>query len=626
LTAEGRKLARRSVLTSWYDPAKPNLLISDPKKFVDAFGLFYWYYRATSPSNKYKYNDPPPPTMHNEWISLFAYNRRTILTAFRGGAKTMKFGEEIPEFLMISRPYTPIQFTSSEESLSKSQVQEVARDLENNGRIIDDFDVQVPARRMRLRWAPGDGVIQLANYCSYQAKSSEQVQRGTKQLSIRPRVGILDDWEMDRKTRSPIMRQWAEEYLFRVFLPIFEPGAWFMWTNTLIAVNALAMVAQRGEDPRLKSWRCVRYDPTYIDSKGVERHWWPGRFGKKVLDAMKGGGDEEYIGIGEDYYAAEMLGQPGRSGKSAFGYERAKHGYWWSIDENGKLFLNVIRTGEKISYEDLRKRSVGITGVDLTVGLSKRSCPAGVVNARLDHDGSLYVLEVHNEKIPPGPTLDRAMAMGEFWGQDIIVIESTVMEHIAIDQLANESAERQAAGRYAPHIEPFKVQGGEAKAVRALKLVYRFVNGLIYFPVPKPNDENAAAIITTPAGPIAAYSFELEEQVSAYTHAGGGTRYVDLIDALVAVQYIAIRVSGGFFVTEAQRKTAFDYMRECRDAGTLFWPGSQNVDMDEFWRRERKLKDDMDGADQDFDMTMLSEGFEDSGYDGSVFAPMMEGL
>lgn len=607
LTEEGKRLARVSLMQSWYNPKKPTDLITDPVAFVEAFKFFRSYYRKQSPTNSHKYAYKDPPSLHKEWIQDVAECRRNIITAFRDAGKSMVLCEELPEFVLISRPYTPVQYTTSADDLTEKQVRQVQIDIENNPQIINDFGKLRPLRTSGLIWRSDH--IELANGAAMKGITAFSAQRGWTSHSSRPLLQLLDDWERDKRDQTPEAREGAEDYLFHVLFPMGEPGAWIVWPNTWLSKQSIAMRACDGVLDQFKTWRCKQYTPYYeeeVNGTKVKRSVWPDRFPVEDLEAMAGAGNERVVGIGQHAFDQEFLHKPGSKSGGAFEFDPQRHTYFWEGDHQ-KRILHDIETGREIDWEELKERSLRVIGSDMALGRQWSDYSANTAGA-IDENGVLWVLETWEQKAGPMDTLYQALHMAEYWGAMAISVERVNFEQVAIDQLNEELNRRRMAGQFAPEVYVCNRAGAEAKKIRALRLQYRFREGRIKIPVQGPSKM-----------PYGAGAVSLLDQVVGFSYSGGNLRHDDVLDSLLAC-HEAFAGIGQVAFDQKRAKGLIDYMQEAKKAGLRYWPGAQNVDAREItgalMQHEQKHRERME---MDDDLASLAAAFGGDIEEGGLF-------
>jgi len=588
LTAEGQRQARVSLMTSWFNPKDYVNLISDPEAFVYAARFFREYYRKGHPGNfhKYPFEDAP---MHKEWPVLISRHPLLLVTSFRGSAKTLYFGEELPEMLMVCRPRTAIQYTSAADDLTLKQVRAIRLDLETNDLILRDFG-DLRGRRP-LTWS-GD-LIECSNGSSFKGVSSDSRQRGTTQMSVKPNVQILDDPEVDLRVRNPKLRHDFGHWLFHVFFPSAEPYARRIWTNTLLSVRCWAMKALHGEDPRFDGWFKARYDIWKKRPDGSIVSAWPSRLPTEVLQRMfSERGEAGLIAYGAGAFRTEFLNEPSASEDAAFAFDKDRHTFTILDDR-------ILHNGSIIPLEKLRRESITLVGVDLSLGFES-SDPSAIVVASIDPDNVLWVVDAWSGTASPIDVLHHALFLADQWHASSIGVERVAFEKVAIDMLRYEMDKRRSEGRYAPNVCEVVHAGGAKKEVRALCLQFRFTEDKIRIR----KDLNA-----------------LIEQVSSFTLLGGTFSHDDLLDALVAIQ-------------EMLQTTVLPQRRdqqpipeevswsEARRLGVLPQPGSDRITLDHVRRAVAMATSPSTIRDEGDGLSSIAGGWTDMGLPDS---PMGDG-
>jgi len=564
LTVDGQRQARVALCQSWYDRSKPWKLITDPEAFCAAFAFWKTQYHKKNPVNTAKYTHADAP-MHQEWVRRFAHNHRTVFTCFRGSGKTFIFGEQVAEFITSCRPSTPIIYMTSAQDLAELRTRAVKQDLEENQLLIDDFGKMRPARGSSFVWR--NEWLELSNRSVMASISFEKRQRGLTMHSQRPMLGLMDDWEVDYRAKNPQLRSDAEDYLFNVFFPMFEPKAFFVWGNTLLSINAWAVKATKKLDSRFKHWVTGQWDMFYTDENGERKSNWPARYSLDYADAMAGDGTAEIIGIGQVAFGQEMMNQPGAKDDKAFEFDPKRHTFHWEMEGDRRIIVDH-ETEKRIPYEELKERSIGIVGTDLATGRGKRGCRAAVNASRVDDDNRIWVCEVWERQATPMDTLYHALALGEFWEALAVAVERIAFVDIAISLLDDEIWRRRAQNKYVPDVLPINHAGAESKIARALKMQWRFRENKIKIPVQGPEP-------LTFCDPIACES--LEEQIRLFTPLGGNLAYVDALDGLVAV-HEAFEKLGRVVTNPKRAQTMLELMKAARSDGLVYWPGGNRVD------------------------------------------------
>ena len=557
LTTQGQREARIALCCGWYNLSRPTELIAGAEEFYWAFKFWKTYYRKGWQGNRQKYSCPTPE-MHDDWVRLFAANPLLILTCFRDSGKTFIFGEEIPEFIISTRPHSAVQYTSSTEDLSEKQIRAVSLDLENNSLITADFGEMRPPRKSRLRWAKE--AIELANGSSFYAISYEQKQRGTTQLSLRSLLQILDDPEDDQQIASEGYRQKFDDYLHNVFFPCADPAARRIWTNTLLDERSWAMTASKKRDSRFNAWESVdKY--LAIRFRGSEGEWisrWPERFPVEMIEAMAGEGSKELgvVGYGDAAFAREFMNDPTVRHGRAFAYDPQRHTYQWGGDEDNRVLHRA--EGSSILWKELEKTSVRGIGLDFSLGLTAASDLSAIVAGGIDAGGRLIVLQLWAGRERPVDVLQRALEIGRYWGARVFSLERVVFEQILIDMLEAEVRRRRGLGMYAPdHIHVITRGGGQSKWQRILSLQYRFADDLILIPL--------GGTLRTEYGLGAP---ALVDEIGGFTMTGT-TRHDDCLDALVNLHDA---LTSQAVPPPQQPESAWEPLRRMRERGVLVPP------------------------------------------------------
>ena len=587
LSGEGQRAARVNACSSWYDPKFPKDIIHDSEAFVTGFRFFKEYYRKGWRGNQAKYY-LDSPQFHDDWIRDVAFNPHVIVTSFRSSGKTIVFGEELPEFLVVTRPNTPITYTSSTDPLTTKQVRAVRMDIEQNELIHDDFGALVPPNQRSLKWTQNQ--IELTNHSAMIGVSADQAQRGITALSLRPVVQILDDWEMDKRMRNTELLSNAEDWLFDVFFPCALPWARRMWANTFLSIFSWAMKASKKEDERFKHWHTVRYDLLKYNDGGELESIWPEYISSKEALQMASEGAKGIIGFGQKAFSGEFMNDPTSKSEAALNYDDKLHGF--DLQTEGPE-RHVVKGNDRFQYRDLAKRSVRVVGVDLALGLPGGDFSAIVV-AGLDEKGTFWVLDEYVAREPPVQSIAKVLALASEWDCDFIAIERIHFDQIAIDMLQSEIEERRASGFHAPDVNGIKRGGGKKKEIRIMGMQYRFEGMKIMI-----NRECTATI----------------DQVRYWTPTGGKLKHDDILDAMVCCEETFLKLGGpGYFLSKPEQ-TDVDVFREAVKMGIKPSPGTNGIPIEAI-RREREQSPEDPKADEF--SAIFTEDWDDQEYFGAV--------
>ena len=587
LTEEGQREARVNACSSWYDLKKPKDIISDPDAFVTGFRFFKEYYRKGWRGNQAKYY-LDSPKFHDDWIRDVAFNPHIIITSFRSSGKTIVFGEELPEFLVVTRPNTPITYTSSTDKLTTKQVRAVRMDIEQNELIHDDFGGLVPPNQRSLKWTQEQ--IELTNHSAMIGVSADQAQRGITALSLRPVVQILDDWEMDKRMRNTDLLSNAEDWLFDVFFPCALPWARRMWANTFLSIFSWAMKASKKEDERFKHWHSVQYNLLNYNEDNELESIWPEYISSKEALQMASEGSKSIVGFGKKSFSGEFMNDPTSKSETALNYDDRFHGFDFEVTRSER---NVVKGNDRFKYSDLAERSVRVVGVDLALGVPGGDFSAIVV-AGLDEKGTLWLLDEYVQRERPVQTIAKTLSLATEWDCDFIGIERIHFDQIAIDMLQAEIEEKRAVGLHAPQVNVIKRGGGKSKDIRIMGLQYRFEGNKVML--------NRACTSSI-------------DQIRYWTPTGGKLKHDDILDALVCCEETFLKLGGPAYFQIRPPKTDIEMYKDAVKMGIRPNPGLEHLPLEAI--REERMRPAPDPSSDDF-ASIFMEDWDDQEYFGAV--------
>lgn len=599
LGANAQRKARVALCQSWWSFDDPKKVIVDPEAFIVAFQFFKEYYRKGWQGNQPKYT-LKTPDLHNHWIRLAAYNTKLIITSFRRSGKTFLFGEEIPEFMLVTRPHTAIMYTSAAEDLTVKQIRAVRLGIEQNPKIREDFGAL--QGKKPLLWKTE--YIELTNGSSFIGLSADQRMRGTTQRSLRPLVQILDDPEFDQRVRNPQLVANFGNFLFDVFFPCAEPWAIRWWTNTLLSVKCWAMKAANKEDSRFTHWHAARYDIVGKDDDGNLVSNWPDLFPVEDIKLMMGDGSKNVVGYGAASFSQEFMNNPIMKHGAAFDFSPSRHGYEWDI-KHGRKILRLPAIADEpqtiVDYEDLESRSIAVMGVDLSLGLADGDF-SGLVVGRLDDRGVFWILDVLNIKGRPIDVLHESLRLGERWNVQVIGVERITFEQVAIDAIEEEVNTRRSMNMYCPDFLPIKRGGGPSKGKHILSLQFRFSDQKIRIPI-----ADKLHIMSDPT-----VIPEFIDQINFFSVEGEPLRYDDLLDAMVHAQdtlkHIGRQIDMG--TGTPTENNILKLMKQAVKDGVSPWMGLDNYNKMQAHMPPRVLTEEAEKRnekpDEDFAISNLS--------------------
>jgi len=255
---------------------------ASPDAFVQSWALWRQLYLANLPRGQfYPTGLVESPTAHFEWIRDFEANARNLIAAPRGTAKSTVLGKELPLFLATCFPYSYITLTLATDRKVEARFDDFMQQFETNSLLIDDFGQMKPKRGTAI-W--NRHMLRLNNGSTIQGLSVDGRNRGERPTAI-----ILDDpeYDPDSDLDETAFKRKMETLLFRVMLPMLDPGCRFMWIGTLISRRSAQWSAIMGDDKRFERWNRRIYALQGDRGKAGVSYMWRQKWGPMEVAAKK---------------------------------------------------------------------------------------------------------------------------------------------------------------------------------------------------------------------------------------------------------------------------------------------------------------------------------------------------
>lgn len=537
--------ARMHVLTSWFDPKRPDVLVSNVDNLVAALFLWVEFYLKPAAINRgrYYYKDPTckydmvrntmqPPKAPTE-------PTKAVMTATRRMGKTVTYVHQLMPMMSICRPFTSQLLSEINDVRTVEELGGVKEQIEENERIHSDFGadgVLFPrTSRAGKKWSghhlkfihhPGSEII---------AHSLNSSQRGRG-----PIFGCIDDPEDEDNSYNKDFRRWLADKILRVYVSMFGPGGVFLWVGTPIHKGSCLSMAMRGSseadaeeetsDKRFSDFYRLKYPLIYRDKKGEWVSHQPERYSiERFLHNME---------INPIAVRAEVLCEPVTPGERVFARNAFRHGYMHCEGKDGGEYFLDLLTGDRKPWHEF-KEGLRIFGAgDLADGSETDDDAGALVAVGVDSRRIIYVLDAFVKKCPAEALIEMSAVFGVLHKCEVFGWEKVALQVVINRMIARYYEKLRKEGKLVP--QPVSVENaGKNKIRRILMMAPLFGNYEIRFLNFDPVKDDKGEIHTPVKVERRASYEELLGQIDEYT--SGGIRGPD--DAIDTLE-MAIRVAG----------------------------------------------------------------------------------
>jgi len=463
--------------------------------FVTAFLFFESYYLVSEEEDEgsvFFKRHIANAAFHIDGVRNFFRHDKNVVAAPRGYAKSVKWAQELPLFLFLTRaPYT-IAICQATDTLTGDTVISIRDQLDDNERIIEDWGPQKKPKG-KGRWS--DHRLDMHNGSRLIAFSVTGRKRGA-----RPDLFILDDPEYDPKTGTNVMdltRQ-LDNVITKQVIPMLRPGCKLLWLGTCVNRRLLLYHALQGEDPRFDRWNRIRYKAFWHDDEGNVVLLWEEMFNYVQLMDKK-------WDMGASHFSAEYLNEPVADEDRIFHIHPVLHAYTLE----GDLSLHPLDGNPTIRYVEVPRKYVagqsegckdvakpfydfmsGVRHIVMPFDFAETTGPHSdwscVAIVGFTSDFTMWVLDLWLGKVSDNGLVEKLWKMGNRWNPRIICSDhkNTTIANLMTYRL-QDLIQRSGDGGWRPRFLSIKNagRGAPSKADRIRGEEWRFTANRIKLPL-----------------------------------------------------------------------------------------------------------------------------------------------
>jgi len=431
--------ARMDVLTRWYDPSRPNILVAPDRleSFLQALFLWVEYYYKPAECNAGIYYFDDFEGKYDYVRTVFGPSlvegqpSKTILTASRRAGKTQTMIVEIMPFLAVCRPHSCILLSEINDSRTVEELAKVKSQIEQNDRIHRDFGdrgVLWPRNSSSLKWTDHHMQFQHHFGAEIMAHSMGSAMRGRG-----PIYGVVDDPEDESCTFN---REWRSRFintLLNKYCGAFHWGAKILWIGTPIHKQSALQQAMRdvsdaadgsteqlsAVDPRFSDWKKIKM--SLMEKKNGQ--WYSRQPERLSVDSFL-----HILEINPLYAKAEILCEPVNPGERAFNLHAFDNFYMRCRSRDGEYFLD-LNTGAKKPWDEFLSTLRIFAAGDIADGGIDSDLAACVVIG-VDPDGIIYVLDCFARQCRFEDIALQGCLLAYQWNAERIVWEKSALQTV----------------------------------------------------------------------------------------------------------------------------------------------------------------------------------------------------
>lgn len=493
-----RKRARYASYTGWFDPSRPNELVSDVEAYLRAHYCYVEHVRKPCRYLRGLYFMRDALTKYDLIRQVLSPPRiegepaKTVISQPRGTTKTVTLIREMCSLMAMIRPYTGIQIMEINEDRTKEEVANIRQDVEESPTIRSEFgglgELYPKARGTSKKWRDDWlDFISTRTPCFIKGYSAKSAQRGRH-----PVLFIMDDIEDENTLRQPAHKKEFLHMLFGGLLGMFYSGNHVLLIGTPLLGGVIEQAVRgvgkeqdgfgdedRYVDHRFDDWNRVRNKIIRVNPDTGERESiMPDHTTVEAYDAR-------IEARGAAAVASEYDCEPIEDGQRVFVRDPYRHGYMHAVRGsagNREEYYLDLATGEELPWAEFLKTLYVAGGCDPADSLhTSADCGAVVIIGR-NHAGAVHILDVCIDRMIVDDWAEKGMWMATEWEASRMGWETVAMQRVVIRMAQRIAKEIEDEGKY-PAVNVPIANATTKKAHRvisALRPLYR--RNLIRFP------------------------------------------------------------------------------------------------------------------------------------------------
>jgi hypothetical protein len=240
------------------------------------------------------WHEDASPGFHREMVDgdFWGAGDRRVILGFRGCAKSTR-AEEYALLALLSEEFWSVLFIGPSEERAAEHVMSIANAINTNPLLEVAFGGQVGMgveRQTKIVFKSGRSILGMGR---------DQNIRGLKQLTRRPDLIIVDDFEDEQNVLSPDGRRRTLRWFLRSLWLACHPRRKARVLATVMHPECVPLLLARNA-----GWPVSRYPVAYLDEAGEERPSWSARFPLAWVERER----EEYRRLGDfEGWQLEMM-------------------------------------------------------------------------------------------------------------------------------------------------------------------------------------------------------------------------------------------------------------------------------------------------------------------------------
>jgi hypothetical protein len=269
------------------------------------------------------------PQFHRDMYEMLLVEKRLVVAAPRGFAKSYVCSIIYPIWLGVFNKYQDIVIISASETLAKEMLRRVKREFESNQKLIRWFGDMITDK-----WSETHATLKTG--VTFRARGSEGQIRG-----FRPDCIILDDIETDDSVKSEEQRRKVSDWIFKSCLPALTPSGQLLIVGSII--SQLAVLKQILDSNNGWEKKIYRAYHDKVEKEGNEL--WPELWPHERLQQRK----KE---IGSWAFSSEYLNDPMASDTTSISQDKIRR--WKELPQQLSCVITVDPAYSEEEHADFK--------------------------------------------------------------------------------------------------------------------------------------------------------------------------------------------------------------------------------------------------------------------------------